>query len=356
MPAAFLAFVGFLSVRVLFGIIEVPDFSWWGSSRVIFRLLLWAWFLFSVLQASEVRRHSLKIYVAACIVAVTLQLFGVGVSEKFGLMGERISAFEQNANALGMIYTIGFLIAVDFARISFIRFKLITKGLIWLGIGTLCFIGCLLMASRAAAATSALGLFILFFPRKSIAASFRLGIVALPVLGAVIWMLSLYPGVAHRFDPSKEGAMQDEARVRMVPMVLEIFLQSPIYGTGPEGYKGEAARQGFGTGEGGLTIHNNFLLVAVEMGLIGLTAFSYVMWSFIASAWRIRNSEGLLPLAMAIPILLIALTVGNIIFNWYFYFVFGYILASAHSLPSRPLPQTFGRACSPRVNGYLGNR
>ncbi len=245
MPAAFLAFVGFLSVRVLFGIIEVPDFSWWGSSREIFRLLLWAWFLFSVLQASEVRRHSLKIYVAACIVAVTLQLIGVGDSAKFGDMNERISAFQQNANALGNIYSIGFLIAIDFATFS-IRLKNITKGLTWLGIANFCFIGCLLTASRSAAAASALGLFILFFPRKSMAASFRLGIFALPVLGAVIWMASLYPGVVHRFDPSKQGAMQDETRVGMVPMVLEIFLQSPIYGTGPEGYREEFARQGFG--------------------------------------------------------------------------------------------------------------
>ena len=245
MPAAFLAFVGFLYMRVLFGSIWVPDLAWWGSSRVIFRLLLWAWFLFCVLQASEVRRHSLKIYVAACIVAVTLQLFGVGVSEKFGLMGERISAFQQNANALGMIYTIGFLIAIDFATSS-IRFKNITKGLTWLGIANFCFIGCLLTASRSAAAASALGLFILFFPRKSIAASFRLGIFALPVLGAVIWMASLYPGVVHRFDHYKEGARQDETRVIMVPLLLEIFLQSPIYGTGPEGYRGAVERQGFG--------------------------------------------------------------------------------------------------------------
>jgi O-antigen ligase len=101
----------------------------------------------------------------------------------------------------------------------------------------------------------------------------------------------------------------------MLPVLWEIFLRSPIYGTGPDQYQFELTRRAMPylvREQRTISAHNLALLLLVETGLIGFLLFSFGLKEALIGAWRARvNACGLLPLALIMPLTLAAATASN---------------------------------------------
>src|SRR5438034_10158229 len=81
-------------------------------------------------------------------------------------------------------------------------------------------------------------------------------------------------------------------RARMAPVLWEIFLRSPIYGTGPDQYQFELTRRAMPyliQEQRTISSHNLALLLLVETGLLGFLLFSLGLKEALAAGWRARG-------------------------------------------------------------------
>jgi O-antigen ligase len=124
----------------------------------------------------------------------------------------------------------------------------------------------------------------------------------------------------------------------MIPVLWEIFLRSPITGTGPDRYQYELTRRAMPymtEKQQTINSHNLALLLLVETGVIGFVVFSIGLGKVLLSAWRGRNGQlGLLPLAWLLPMSIGGLTVCCPIFAPVFWLAIAYSLAAPDPLHS----------------------
>ena len=119
----------------------------------------------------------------------------------------------------------------------------------------------------------------------------------------------------------------------MAPVLWEMFLRSPIYGSGPDGYQLELTRRAMPyliKQERMIVSHNLVLLLLVETGVIGFLLFWFGAGAALAAAWRARlNTCGSLPLALILPLAMGGATVCNPSHDMVFWFAIAYALAGA---------------------------
>jgi O-antigen ligase len=117
----------------------------------------------------------------------------------------------------------------------------------------------------------------------------------------------------------------------MAPVLWEIFLRSPVYGSGPDQYQFELTRRAMPylvREQKTIDAHNLPLLLLVETGIIGFAVFSFGIWKTLQAAWKARlKSCGYLPLALLLPFLVAAMTVSNPTSDRVFWLVVAYALA-----------------------------
>ncbi|HEU4950853.1 MAG TPA: O-antigen ligase family protein [Holophagaceae bacterium] len=298
------------------------------STRNMIRPMIWAWILAAVLRDERWRKRGCDAFVLGASLAAGLHAAGIGITgEITGALGtQRITAFELNPNVLGVIYATAFLIAL--ARVIQPRtgYGLIAR-LAFGGSCALLMVGELLTGSRTAAVFTALGALVLVGvemrrARWSLAAVF---LSALVVGGAFAAGYS-DSIIGKRSENVVDSGVGSEDRARMAPILVEQFLRSPTYGLGPENYRVELGNRS-GTGDPGVGIvaHNQLFMFSVEMGLFGLIPFLTICFLLLRQAWRVREEEGGLPLALALPTVLTACTVANIAFHWHFHFIVGLV-------------------------------
>jgi len=118
----------------------------------------------------------------------------------------------------------------------------------------------------------------------------------------------------------------------MAPVLYEIFLRGPIFGTGPDKYQYELTRRAMPyltEKQQTISAHNMVLLLLVETGIVGFILFSMGWSRALLSAWRARSgANGWLPLALLLPVSLSALTVSSPIFEPFFWLAIAVALAS----------------------------
>lgn len=112
-----------------------------------------------------------------------------------------------------------------------------------------------------------------------------LGLVA---VFAIVWQGVLPESVVERITMTtegEEGELEASAagRVEVWEHARTLFLQSPIFGIG---------LNGFMTARAGETLtdpHNYYLKVAAEQGVVGVALLLGMLLSFLASAWRLQR-------------------------------------------------------------------
>jgi O-antigen ligase len=337
-PVSLLWFVAYCGVRIVSGLWQAPGYStlWWPSSLELLQFFLpWAWLMFNVMHYPNFGHRGLWAFAIGVSLCALLHVVGIGVTEVDHGIDGRSTVFDQNANEIGEIYGVALvaLVALGLFRntrqsLRFIVFPLAAAVAI----------GLAKTGSRTGTLYAVLGILILLPQTRAFVPRIKRYLVILLLAAVFAGVVSQIPTVLKRFESASSGPATDESRVRMIPVLWQIFLRSPVTGTGPDRYQYELTRRAMPyMAEKQQTIcsHNLALLLLVETGIIGFTIFSIGVGKALISAWRARNGPcGLLPVAWLLPMSIGGLTISSPIFAPIFWLAITYSLAGAVPLPS----------------------
>jgi O-antigen ligase len=194
-------------------------------------------------------------------------------------------------------------------------------------------IGLAKTGSRTGTLFAVLGILILLPQTRAFVPRVKRYVVILLLAAVFAGVMSQIPTVLKRFQVASSGPATDESRVRMIPVLWEIFLRSPITGTGPDRYQYELTRRAMPyltEKQQTISCHHLALLLLVETGVIGFTVFFIGLGLALASAWRARHGPcGLLPMAWLLPMTLGGLAISSNIYSPVFWMAIAYSLAAA---------------------------
>lgn len=120
-------------------------------------------------------------------------------------------------------------------------------------------------------------------------------------------LLIFYPQVISRFDSSlRLESISLEERAYQYQTFGQVFSSAPFFGVGPNAYTFTLARLDPGRPVWSYQpIHNSFLLIFAELGIVGIVLFGY--WMFILNPTTIRKPHGMFAVALAATFFIIAL-------------------------------------------------
>jgi len=333
-PVALFWFLAYCGMRILSGLWFTPELStlWWPSTLELVELSLpWLWVMFNVLQFPKTRRGGLWALVWGCSLCALLHIAGFGVVAVDDVIEGRSSVFGQNANVIGATYAIAEVVLVGLAMFRDVK---PSRRLLLLPLIAVVGMGLAKTGSRSAVLILVMGILVLLFQGRSFGSmTQRLANLLLvgAVLTAILWQI---PTVVERFERvNSSNIYQQEGRVRMAPVLWEIFLRSPVYGSGPDRYQFELTRRAMPymvKEQRTISAHNLALLLLVETGLIGFLLFASGIKAALVAAWRARSKAcGSLPLALFLPLVIASAIVCDPSHSLIFWFAMAYALAGA---------------------------
>jgi hypothetical protein len=332
-PTALFWFFGYILMRIVWGLWLTPEMagSWWPSSREFLEFLPWVWVMFNVLQFPDTHRGGLWALGLGCSLCALFHVAGIGVVAVDNGLDNRSSVFGVNANELGATYA-----AAITALFGLWLRPLPTWGERLLPFPLIILIGVAMAktGSRGAIIILAMGIFVLLFFGKTFVSKWR-RLACLVLLGAVVAMIVWQiPTVMERFrEINPQNIGQHNPRARMAPVLWKMFLQSPLYGSGPDGYEWKLTREAMPYLLNQHTLiaaHNLVLQLLVETGIIGFLLFASGLTAPLAAAWRGRlKSCGPLPLALLLPLVIAGATVTHPSHYMVFWVAIAYSLAGA---------------------------
>ena len=331
-PTALFWFLGYITVRIIWGLWLAPDMArlWWPSSREFIEYLPWFWVMFNVLQYRETRRGGLWALGLGFSVCAACHIAGIGVTEVNNGFGNRTTVFGMNANELGGSYA-----AAMIALLGLWMHVPRTLMQRLLPLPLMAFMGVAMAetGSRTAIVVFLMGTFILFFMGKSYESRLKRVaslILCVAVLASILWQI---PTVMERFaELNIHDIGQHNPRARMAPVLWDMFLQSPVFGLGPDNYDFKLTREAmpYLIDQGQLIeSHNLALLLLVETGIIGFLLYTMGFRMPLVTAWKARLKSGPLPLALLLPFAIIALTISNPIHDMTLWVAMAYGLVGA---------------------------
>jgi O-antigen ligase len=332
-PVALVWFGAYYLLRICSGLWLAPEFSriWWPTTLDLLQFSLpWAWIVFNWMQFPEMRRTGLWALGAGCSLCALLHILGIGVSAVDNSVEEvRTTVFGQNANIVGATYATALVALIGLGML-----KELQTSRRWLLVPMIGLVGVALAktGSRTALVMVVAGIAALLFQAKSFSSRIKrytvLAVIA-AVLGASMWQEPIIMARFRDLDPHNIGRLNP--RARMAPVLWEMFLRSPIYGSGPDQYQFELTRRAMPyliRDQKTIVAHNLVLLLLVETGIIGFLVFSAGMWKTLVAAWRARLKPcGYLPLALLLPFLIAGIVLANPVGDCVFWFVIAYALA-----------------------------
>jgi O-antigen ligase len=333
-PVALFWFLVYCGVRLFSGLWFTPELSdyWWPSSLHWLQFSLpWAWVMFNVLQFPGMGRQGLLALVAGGSLCALLHLAGIGVVEVAQGIEGRTTVFGENANVVGSTYAIAAIALVGLAMFKDVKLfhRLMSLPLIALILAAMAKTG-----SRTAFLILLMGIAVLFWQGQAFGSRIkRLATVVL--VGAVLaGVVTQIPTAMERFEKLEATRIQEqEGRVRMIPVLWEMFLRSPVYGSGPDDYQFELTRRAMPhllREQRLVTAHNLALKLLVETGLMGFLLFAWGVKSGLMSAWKARCKPcGPLPLAFILPLAIAGIIVSDPSHLLVFWFAVAYALAGA---------------------------
>ncbi|HTL55649.1 MAG TPA: O-antigen ligase family protein [Candidatus Limnocylindrales bacterium] len=334
LPVALCWLFAYCCLRIIFGLWLAPQYwaLWWPNSLELLQFLLpWTWLLFNVLHYPRFREGGLWAFVAGVSLCAALHIVGIGVTEVDNGAEGRSTVFEQNANEIGETYGVALvaLVALGLFRETKQALRVLVFPLALLTAIALAKTG-----SRTGALLSTVGIVVLLPQTRAFLPRIKRYVILLLV--ALVFAGAMYqiPTVLKRFSSvASSDVTQEEARARMVPVLWEIFLRSPVYGSGPEQYQFELTRRAMpylADKQQLISAHNLPLFLLAEMGVIGFLIFAVGLGKALAAAWHSRlGSCGLLPLAWLLPMTIAGLTISCPVFSPLLWLAIAYALACA---------------------------
>ena len=334
-PVALLWFVGYCGVRILSGLWFSPELwtTWWRSTLDWLQFSLpWVWIAFNVLQFPKVRRGGLWAMVWGCALCASLHVLGIGVTAVDNSVEEvRTTVFGENANLAGVTYAAGLIVVIGLGMFNDIK---LGRRLLLLPLIALLGLAMAKTGSRTALVMVGIGTLVLLFQADSFsprATRYWTLLLIGAVLAVTVWRV---PTIMERFnDLDAHDMAKDNPRARMAPVLWEMFLRSPIYGSGPDQYEYELTRRAMPyliKEQRTIAAHNLVLLLLVETGIIGFLIFAVGFCRALTAAWRARLKPcAYMPLALFLPFFISGIVLSNPTSNQSFWFALAYALAGA---------------------------
>jgi len=333
-PAALFWFLAYCAFRIAEGIWMTPQLAslWWPTTLEWLEFSLpWVWVLFNVLQFPRLPRAGFWALACGCSLCALLHIAGIGAGQVDDGAEGRSTVFGENANVVGTTYAMAMIVMVG---MGMMKSTSLLKRVLLLAMMGLVGGGLAKTGSRTAALTLIMGVCILFaqghWHQSRTKRLATLMLISL-ILGAIAWQI---PTVVKRFEKVNASNLYlQEGRVRMMPVLVEMFLRSPIYGSGPDRYRMELTRRAMPyLLKAGRTIvaHNLVLLLLVETGIAGFLLFAPGVALALRAAWKARlKPAGSLPLALLAPLVIGGVIVSNPTHDLVFWFATAYALAGA---------------------------
>lgn len=278
----------------------------YGVSTLV-QLLIFLWVSADLLRDEKLARRSLFAYaVSSSILALGLLGLVPGLSEEN--IGERVAAFETNPNTaaqhivLSLLSIMGLVLCGAFPGL---RAKVFVTPL-----GLALIAGLVASGSRAALVAFVIGSGLYLWPHWRSRRVVKSFVIAAFGIGAIIFLVARDPEFVDRIVAASEG--EGAGREVIYPVALEMILQDPILGWGPEQALYELGnRLGLPKGR---DAHNLYLDIFLSVGLIGAIPFFIGLGLCVHSALKGRTVGGfwLIPLALITANLLACLFHTNI--------------------------------------------
>jgi len=331
-PVALFWFLAYSGVRIFTGLWFAPEMSrfWWPSTLNWLQFSLpWVWVMFNVLQFPGIGRNGLRALIGGCSICALLHITGIGVVEVANGIEGRSTVFGENANVVGSTYAIAAIVLVGLGMLKDVKLH---QRLMLLPLIAIVMAGLAKTGSRTAVLILLMGIAVLFCQGRAFGSRIkRFAIVVL--IGAVLaGVISQIPTAMQRFEKLETSRIaEQEGRVRMIPVLWEMFLRSPVYGSGPDDYQFELTRRAMPyllKDQHMIAAHNLALKLLVETGIIGFLLFASGLKAGLVSAWRARLKPcGSLPLALLLPLAIAGAIVADPSHLSVFWFAMAYALA-----------------------------
>ena len=337
-PAAFWLFAAYLYFGMVGNVLSRtatrPDVLY--QYFVYVQLLILFWITYNLFRYDGMpQRALLSLALSASIVAV-LTLSGIThKTYDTGLASQRVSAFDSDPNNLAGLLALAFigLVGITWAKgRPLLRSKLIAGAL-----AALIALFVLQTGSRGAMVALVVGVMALSQSIGSASTRIRTFLVAAVLVGTFVVVGYNTPTIRLRFERTLQtGSMAK--REEIYPLAFQLFLKRPIFGWGVVTNTAQLASRLDAEGlmppltapNGSYfkATHNMILYVLSASGIMGTLPFLIGLWLCLRSAWKARRgSQGFLPFALALTVLLLDMSVDG--HHWKQHWIFmAYALAS----------------------------
>ena len=299
------------------------------------------WSGYNLMRYERIKKMVLVTLVISCSVISAMQLLGVATTDwyEYGAAARR-AVLGQNPNNMANNISLGLvaLVGLAFGRnktLPWARYVSVPLALIMAGA---------IFDTQSRGALLALGIgFAAFAIRgKTPWEKAKSLIIVLAVLGGLVLAVLQTPSVASRY----ERTIYDNnmaGREKIFPAAWDMFKEKPLLGWGPINNKYELGKRVqifknpniFRRSEshkGAMDTHNMFLDAMTSMGLFGTVPLYIFIILCMLAAWRARRgSQGALPLAMVVAVILINMS-GNWVASKLDWLMMAYALASVSLL------------------------
>ena len=252
------------------------------------------------LPAAAARRGLRHFVYASALVGILIAIEAAGLLPATRLWTSTAHSTGNQRIATSLLLALGTTIAL----LMLADRPLPTRArLAWLALAAAALVGLTLQDRRTGMAVLPLLLAAVALARRP---SWRLGSALLAgvlLLSAALWQAS--PTVRERFAEGVSELQSYERvgevrtswgmRLRMAQHSLEMVADRPLFGHGVGSWLTEWRERSRGGGslvEDQLTPHNEHLLLASQLGLVGLALWLAVITAYLAHAWRSRPAGG----------------------------------------------------------------
>jgi O-antigen ligase len=297
------------------------------------------WSGYNLMRYERIAKTALVALVVACSVISIMQLSGVGTTDwyEYGA-GRRRAVLGQNPNNLANNISLGLVALVGFAigrnKIS-LRARYLSAPLAVIMAGAIFY-----TSSRGALLALGAGFAAFAIRGKTLWEKAKSLIIVLAVLGGLVLAVMHTPALESRYKRSiYENNMA--GREKIFPAAWDLFKEKPLLGWGPvdnmyelgkhiQIFKDPTLFKRSDSNKGIMDTHNMFLDALTSTGLFGtVPLYIYIILCMLAALRARHGSQGALPLAMVVTIILIDMS-GNWIASKLDWLMMAYALVSAN--------------------------
>ena len=312
----------------------VPGSMWsyvFGYGFTVLQMIPFFWILTNVLKDDKLSNGVVYAFALGCLGLVICQYLHVqgtgdaAIAEKTMKQGRDTVLGEDpiktaQSYSLGLLCCIGILVG---------KWKWWQKATVVPVIPVVLFY-MLLLGARGAVLALVVGAAVFLLAGKNLVQKSIVIFIVMSIIGGVVFISSMNKTLNTRWNLAIHGDFAK--REVLLPIEVEMVAERPLFGWGPER---NLVELGHRTGRNRFDMHNMYMWVATEVGLVGFAPLMMGLALCLVGGWAARNgNSGYLPLALMVALLVSNCSISTL-HRKSFWLVSAYALATGSvMLPS----------------------